>query len=48
MPAMTAADGVEFVYDTWGEPSPDPPVIVHAASSPTATSTGCRPVSSGR
>ena len=29
MPAMTAADGVEIVYDTWGEPSPEPPVILH-------------------
>jgi pimeloyl-ACP methyl ester carboxylesterase len=29
MPAITAADGVEIVYDTWGEPTERPPVVLH-------------------
>ena len=29
MPSITADDGVEIVYDTWGKPSARPPVVLH-------------------
>jgi len=29
MPSITADDGVEIVYDAWGEPSARPPVVLH-------------------
>lgn len=29
MPSFTAADGVEIVYQTWGEPAGEPPVVLH-------------------
>ncbi len=29
MPSFTAADGVEIVYQCWGAPSAEPPVVLH-------------------
>ncbi len=29
MPSFTAADGVEIVYHCWGQPSGEPPVVLH-------------------